>query len=354
MQPAKPTLTVNGQPWTAYEKLTVHAAINEAARTFTLEIAAEGGAASAHAVFHTGAVVVVTEGADTAFTGYVDRRRPHIDRERAIIAVSGRAKGADAVDSSAVHPTGRFDQQTPLDIARQLTASTGLDVNWSADVDLDKTDHQIQPGATVFREVEILCRDQNATLAGDGDGSIRITNAVKAKRQAGPLIDGVNMKAMSADHNDSGKHSKVIVRGQAVDGHGPVSLQIEASATESTVARTRPHIVVLDRNTDKTKAGKHAKGKRDRKAGNSRRAEVETVGWRDEAGALFAPGNLQYTESAFLDIAQDKLIEGLDCEIDTEGSRTRLSLVDPRAHGGKTPAVSKSGAEWGQDSSEAS
>jgi len=323
----------------------------------SIVVAAEFGAKATHAIFRAGAKVVAKEGSDVLFTGFVERRQAQLNLEGPQITVTCQAKGIDAVDSSAKHDTGRFENKTPLDIAKELTKSTGVDVDWSADVDLDKVaEHQIQPGATIFREIEILARDQNAALVGQGDGTIKLTDASKAKRQSGGLFEGVNIKVASSDHNYSGRHDKVTVRGQSYDGHGPQAMQIEATAADSDVDRKRPRIIVLDRNTDKSRAKKHAGKHRDRAAGNSNRAEVETVGWRDEGGALYEPGRLQYTESAFLDIAQDMLIESVIYEQesgDRSGSIVRLGLVDPQAYNGSAAKVSKSGKEWSQDSSEA-
>jgi prophage tail gpP-like protein len=48
-------------------------------------------------------------------------------------------------------------------------------------VPLDKVRYwQVAPGETVFRNLERILRPQGATLMGEADGSVKITNASKA------------------------------------------------------------------------------------------------------------------------------------------------------------------------------
>jgi prophage tail gpP-like protein len=110
---------------------------------------------------------------------------------------------------------------------------------------------------------------------------------------------------------------------------------------------------VTDGNTDKKRAKKRAKHRRDRAAGNSRRASISQPGWRDDGGQLWAPGNKSWVESAFLDLKQDMLIEQVDYLCDgSGGSSVKLVLVDPRAFNGKEGKAASSGDGWGMDTSE--
>jgi prophage tail gpP-like protein len=201
--------------------------------------------------------------------------------------------------------------------------------------------------------VEELCRDQSKTLTGTAAGNVLITKA-GTKRHAGGLYEGVNIIEADADHNASNRHSKYIVRGQQATGHGADALEIEAVANDSKVRRFRPLILVQKEDTSKARAKDRAATRRDRAAGNSQRSEVTVQGFRDDAGALFEPGRLTWTESATLGIAQDMLIESADFSQDSKGgSLTSLGLVDPRAYDGDKGKGNKSDAELDLDDSEA-
>jgi prophage tail gpP-like protein len=341
------TVVAGGRRWTAFRRVMVDAAINEAARSFRIEIAAEDSPGDAVAAFFAGKPVEIYFGGDLVLSGYVDRYQPRIgEHSTAEIAVSGRSKGQDLIDSSAEHETGRFRNKTPLEIGQELDRSG---VGFTTDQQLDKVEkYQITPGETVFRCIEKLCRAQGVTLSGQPDGSITITKASN-KRHAGALVEGRNMKIGEADHNWSGRHSKVIVRGQRPFGHGPDALEIEAVARDASVKRNRPVIVIQDDDTDKKRAGKRARARRDREAGNSLRANATTQGFRDEAGQIWTPGLLVWTESPFLVLAQDMVIEKVTYSQERgKGSESVLTLTDPRAHGGQSKG-GKSGEGWATD-----
>lgn len=344
------SMSVDGTPFDAFLFLSVRAALNEAARSFQCTVAARFGAGATHSLFRSGAEVRIGADGTPIFSGYVDRRRPHMDRNGQSIVVVGRSKGADAVDSSARHKTGRFDNKSPIDIAKEI-APKG--VVFSARAKLQKIkEYQLTPGATVYREIERLARDQGVTLSGNGDGDIVFVDASQPTRRAGGLYEGVNIEIGVSDLNDANRHRDYIVRGQSYDGHGEDALEIEEIASDSAMRRDRARIIIVDGNIDKERAKARAKYHKGRAAGEAIRATITTPGWRDEKGALYEPGDTVWTESPFLDLAQDMLIESVDYQIESGssgengGSFCNLYLVDPRAYGGKAGKSSKSGADW--------
>jgi prophage tail gpP-like protein len=167
------------------------------------------------------------------------------------------------------------------------------------------------------------------------------------------LLEAWNILEGDADHNWSGRHSDVIVRGQRPYGHGADALEIEGKARDAEVDRFRPVVILNDGDTDKDRAGKRATHRRDREAGNGLKANITVQGFRDDGGMIWTPGNLVFTQSAFLDIAQDMAIESAVFSQERgDGSKTVLSLVDPRALGGKGAKGGKAGDAWGSDAGE--
>src|SRR6266702_1630990 len=179
-----------------------------------------------------------------------------------------------------------------LQIAQALDR---FNVGVTTDQELEPIErYQITPGETAFGAVEKLARKQGLTLAGEADGSIRITKA-GAARQAGGLFEGRNIRNASADLNWAGRHSPVTVRGQQADGHGE-ALQVEASAEDEAIGRFRPLIIVADDAVGQDEAQKRAEYRVSREAGESLRASVRVQGFRDDAGALWTPGKLVWLE----------------------------------------------------------
>jgi prophage tail gpP-like protein len=339
------TISING--WTAFEEVTVHAAFNEAARSFSATLAAELGASTVNRIFDVGTDVTITTNGELLFTGHVDQKEPHLSATEAYIEISGRSKSADLVDGSAEHDTGYFENKTPLEIAQEVSSKYGP--KWESDQQLEKIDqYKLQQGESCFRCVEKMARDQGMTITGTKEGNAKITKA-GSDRQGGSLIEGVSIKIGVAHHNSANRHSEITVRGQRPSGHDDDNLWIEETEKDSAVKRHRALIIVQDSDTDKKRAKKRAKNRKDRTAGNSLKATITVQGFHDDSGQLWEPGNLVWTESPFLDIAQDMLIESVDYHQSEKGSITTLNLTDPRAYGGEGAGGGKgnqSGGEW--------
>jgi prophage tail gpP-like protein len=345
------TVVAGGGTFTGFERIMVRASFSDAARSFQLKIAAENGGAATAWTFKAGTRIQIFSSGSLLCDGYVDRYQPkNRAHEQAHIMVSGRSRSQDFVDSSAVHDTNQFKNKTPVEIAQAID-KFGIGV--STDEQLDKVPiYRVTPGETAFRCLEKLCREQGVFAVGQADGSILVTRGGK-KSQAGQLREGFNIAESDADHNWSGRHSDVMVRGQQPYGHGEDALQIEGVARDAELGRYRPVIVFHDGDTSKQRAKKRASTRRDREAGNALKANVTVVGHHDDGGQLWEPGNLVFTESQFLDIKQDMAIESATYSQDRgDGTLTELSLVDPRALGGKAGKGGSAGDAWSSDAGE--
>lgn len=345
------SIVVGGTRYTAFKSVSVRAAFNDAARTFTIEIAAEPGVSAANAIFRVGAEVAIYANSDLLLKGYVDQKQPRLEATNRMITVSGRSKSADLIDSSAEHKTGAFKKKDPLEIGNEI--SVGISARFETDQQLEKIDqYQITPGESVFRAVEKMARDQGMTITGVANGNAKITKA-GSQRHSGGLIEGRNILSGTADHNGTNRHSKYTVRGQRPFDHGVDNLEIQAIARDKGIDRHRPIIIVQDADTTTDRAKKRAKNRRDRSAGHALKALVETQGFRDEGGKVFEPGHLIWTESPTFDITQDMLIEHVTFKQDENGSIASVGLTDPRSYGGGGGKGNKSGSEWTQDDSDA-
>ncbi|WP_439406401.1 phage baseplate assembly protein [Bradyrhizobium sp. DASA03076] len=257
-----------------------------------------------------------------------------------------RGKSADLIDGSGEHETGQFENKDPLEIGQEI--SSNFAPKFETDQQLEKVEqYQLTPGETCFRCVEKLTRQQGMTIMGTPEGNAKITKGAQGRN--GPLIEGQNILSGTAHHNGSNRHSKIVVRGQRPFGHGDDNLEIEAEEQDGAVKRHRPIIIIQDEDTTKDRAKKRAKNRKDRAAGNALKATIVVQGFHDDGGQLWAPGNLTWTESPFLDIAQDMLIESVDYSQNDGGSIATLNLVDPRAYDGEGAGGgkgNKSGPTW--------
>jgi prophage tail gpP-like protein len=345
-------VAIDGTLFSGWTRAQVRAAVKEAARTFRLEVAAEAGGAITASKFKAGTKIEVRADGDIMLKGHVDSYSPSFDATSAKITISGRSNAADLIDSSPEHKTGHFKQKKLQEIAKELDQQgVGVTVE-GEDIAID---WHINPGATIFRELEQIARSKDLVLTGQADGSIKAWTPGKSqKRHAGGIFEGQNLKSGNSTQDWSQRGSKYVVRGQKADGHGVDALELEAVAKDTGVDRNRPIIVVQKESTDKDRIKKRATRTRDRTAGASLTAEIIVQGFRDDGGTLWEPGWLVWIESEFLDLAQDMIIESVDFSLDDSGSTASLSLVDPRAYGGKSKSKgNKSGKTWDQSSDEA-
>lgn len=347
-------LAAGGQVFTAWEAVNLRASVKDAARSFRVTAAARGGLAALGALFPTGTPVDVLAGGDLVCRGYVDERRAALSHDVGMVQISGRSKSQDVIDCSAEHPTGRFENMTALDIARALDQ---FGVGFSSNETL--TPHpvvQLTPGETVFGLLSRLVNLDGVVMSGLPDGSVEFWKATSPRKHAGGLIEGQTIEYGEGVQSSKNRHSKHKVRGQRAHGTAAADLEVEASADDDAVERYRPLITVMQDDVDHGRAVKRARRNRDRAAGRSLTASIRVPRWRDANGTLWSPGWLIWTESPFLGICQDMLIEAVDFnQSGSEGAGTEatLHLVDPRAYGGKGGKGAKSSSAWKMDSSDA-
>jgi prophage tail gpP-like protein len=342
-----------------FRKIEIGAGVKDAARTLSFTVADVLGAPQAPAAFPPGSPISATAGGDLLFTGYVDRLAPKFDDKDYSCAVSARSKGQDAVDSSVDHTKPDYVNSNVLAVAQDQDA---FGIGFSADFSPDGFDRwRPNVGHTLWEALAALGEEEGATLAGQADGSIKITRAGEtARAQASPLVEGAaalgGIWKGDGAFDVSAQHSIVNLHGQAYKGSGAQAIAIHAVANNSTVPRYRPLHLHHDRHTDRPRLLRRAKRRRDKEEGEGVRATAHVRGWRDAGGTLWTPGDTAYVVAPSLYLCQYMLIEHVvytQGGAESEGTYCVMSLVDPRAHGGQGGGVNQSGAPWTFDDSAA-
>lgn len=337
------TLRAAGRDYVAWTTVEWTAALDEACRTFSVQTTERPG----EWAFPTGTPVELLAGADLVLAGYVNHYNSTGSATAHAVKIAGRSKSQDLVDCAAVHPKGYAKDKTTAEFVSECSSRLGVEVRDELGL-ARKAMQQLYQGETCYRLAERYLREHGATVMGNADGSASITNASKARRAAGALVEGVNIMEWSVDFEDQDRHSEYTVKGQSRHGTGPDALRIKETATDPGVTRYRPRIIVAETDTDKAKARERAEHERERAAGNALRASVTVQGWRDDAGALWTPNTLIFVASpTLMHLEQDMLIERVTASQDDHaGTRCELSLVDPRAYRGKGQDGKKSDGAW--------
>ncbi len=293
-------------------------------------------------------------GGDLMLTGHVEKRSPRLQGEEKELSVSGRSKTGDLVDSAAKDKKkkGEFRDQKATEVFGNLTEPFGLKVETEGFTAKAREIFRLRPGETVFTAMERWSRAEGFTVFDTPQGNVKLQRG-STKRHAGEIRDGKGLLPVlidaSAVHDDSKRHDKVEVKAQAPDGYAQDKLEIKDEASDDGVKRYRPRVIVPPEQVLKKDARDRAKWHRDRAAGAATTAEANVKGWRDSGGTLWTPGWTVYVEIADLGLAQDMLIKSATFEqsdAESGGTVAKLSLVDPRAFGGKGGKGGKSGPQW--------
>ena len=122
-----------------------------------------------------------------------------------------------------------------------------------------------------------------------------------------------------------------------------------ARIQNSQVQRNRPMIKVLDKAADSQTAQQRAQWQADRMGGESAKVDAVIQGHR-LGGALVEPNKTVLVKSRFAHIDNEMLIERVTWSMDDGGSKANITLVPPKAYGGKAGASSgKAGAAKAAD-----
>jgi prophage tail gpP-like protein len=343
------TVVISKQKFSGWETISIDWSYEDAAMSFSLTVS-EPDWSPEDMVPFIDEEIEIYAGADLMLTGYIDDYVAEIDAEGDAhgVTISGRSKGADAIDSHARHPTGRIENKTLVDAANELAQKTGIATRFSSDISLKKIAKiQLARHDKVFAAIEREARKQGAILTPKPDGTVAITRP-GGQRHAGQLVEGAfPFKGGNVHFSRAGQHSPIVVRGQRALGTDAASLRIEHVEIDATVKRVRPKIVHLEGDGDIRLAKKRGAWEKLRQAAKGKEFSPRLSSWRDSAGKLWTPGLLIACTAPRWHVRGDMLIKSVNFGQDLEtGTVATQSLVDPRALGGKKPAGS-SGANWG-------
>lgn len=339
------TLTVDGTELRGWQEVKVDRSMQNAAISFSLEATNPAWSADAKKLRY-GKLVEIRTSASSGPTppgggvllckGYIDDYSADYGENSAkTIKVSGRSKAGDAIDCPpSKHKTGRIEKKKLDQVAKELDE---FDVGWSTDQQLDEIPKvQIEPGESMYATVEREARRQGLMLAGQTDGSVKITRA-GTKRHAGALRLGDSpVQSIGVEISAKQKRSPVVVRGQRAKGTGKDNLRQEVQELDETVERHRPIIIILEGDAPKKDLQKRAKWERLRRSGFGTAASAKVSTWRDEGGEIWDPGRLVAIVVEPEDIDQDLTLSTVSfTQSEKGGTLASLKFVDPRTHGGK-------------------
>ena len=340
-------------------EIRVTASASEACRSFSARLTPQdrtdaGIAAFAADVAALGATLArgpactIAATGDPVLVGWIERYRVKLSSSAPEISIEGRSDSGRLVDCSAIPEPGEWRDRLPTQILADLAGRHGVRLIDRAQGTALRALFRLTLGESVVSAAWRLARVDGHLLSGGADGGLIYYRGTLGGHGGG-LIEGETLPEDSEAVFDWSKRAKTTrVKGQRASGWSRDDLEIDEEESDGTVRRPVERIVVASEEIDAGAAKRRARWHRDQAAGEGLKVTApRCIGWRDADGALWTPAQTVWVESAYLGVAQDMAIESVEfSQTDREGTVASLSLVDPRALGGKAGKGSKSGRQW--------
>lgn len=327
-------LKVGGRQHVGFAELAVTRRLDAVTGSFDLTLAARGRAIEPLFPVSAGDRCELLLDGDTVIDGWIDTVAPIIGKDNHQLRVTGRDRSADLADCSALNSPASWRNQTIERIAADLAAPFGLMIDARVSTGAPIRDFALQQGESAQDAIERLLRFRGLLLVAGADGRLSIVKADEGAPVA-TMRYGTNILSVEAleDHRD--RFSEYLVKGQARgnDQHnGKAVSQVRGRATDGTIRRHRPLLIVAEEQVDSASAEARAKFEAGVRAGRSHTCDVTVQGWRQPSGALWEPNRrvrLQCAAAGFDDTVL--LIEGVAYRKGGDGTTTVLSLCPAEA-----------------------
>lgn len=341
-------ILVDGMSYRGWTDVTVTAALDEAARSFSVQITEqspidEPGEFMGWPIM-PGNEVSVRLGGKVAVTGYVDARQSSYSFSAHGVQVDGRSKTADAIDSSVDEPRGEFKKIRLDALAKRLAAAHGISVKVEGDAGEPFDVVRIQPGETAFETIDRLARMRGLIVTDDAEGGLVIRKDGGEGGAQIMLIEGENILSGRATFREDQKYSKVKVKAQrpraseddeAADGEdadGDYFDDIEAEAEDKAVKRKRTLVIVAEEPGDKNAAQERAEREVAKRKAETIEAGITVQGFFSSPGKLWAPGDKVHVSSPMLHLDRALVVKSITFKQSfSGGSTTELTLTIPEA-----------------------
>jgi len=343
-------LEVNNQNFTGWNKVNIKRGMREFLGSFTLELVDSGPGSPFGQVFNGDKCRIFVRSTDQVsaqdieiLTGFIDQVDKNRTGRSTSMGVSGRDITQDLVDCSAVVPSNTWTKATLTKMAEDLAKPFDLFVDDYTDSSAPFKNFTVQNGESGFSVIERAARQLGVLPLSNRFGDVVLTYAADSNTPVvADLVDGENILSITESSSLKGRYSTYTLRGQNSGGGSAwkkSTTALKAKATDQTITRHRPLIVLAEGKTDQINLQKRANWEAQIRAGRSLVHTVQVVGWfthtSDQTSELqpWAPNSVVNLVSAPLGVDARRIIETVEFTLDNAGGQiTTLDLVDPRTY----------------------
>jgi prophage tail gpP-like protein len=324
-----------GKEFIGWTQVEVSRAITQACSAFSLSL---NDSDQFRVSLEPGQDVLVKYKGQTILTGIIDAVEITYDSTSHDIAISGRSRTKDVIDSWT-QPV-QFDDQSVLGVCQAIAGEFGIQVKLQADQPPEK----IQDFQIDAREGKTFDALQDAVglagwyLSDDFDGNLIITRLSDIQTTNEIInIPGqyCNVLGASLRNDESNRYNTYRVIGQNAptdDSFGLDAAQILGEVTDRNIGRNRLKIITGETGLTTVQAQTRAIQERQAAIAESFGIEYVMQGWAGSGGELWLENRLVNVRDDMLGVQRVMLIDTVNYILDNQGGTTcRLSLVLPEA-----------------------
>jgi prophage tail gpP-like protein len=330
-------LKVRGKEYPGWKDVSIQLSLEQLASTFSMNMTFYFPGDIAKQPFFRGDSCEVSLYGKTIITGYIDSKRVSYDARSHSVSVTGRDRTGDLVDCSYTGKRTQFKNVTIDKAIKELCAPMGISVVVNADVGKPLSQvFSVDPGATIFSQIQQLCGYRGIMPISYGDGKLYLEQAGKF-RVPDSLGLGSNIESADCNSTHEDRFSEYIVKGQGKvkkedSDAKPVYNRI-GRAYDSEIKRFRPLVIILDGEVTNADCQNRARWEAWTRSGRSRDFLYTVQGWKMSNGEPWPLNRLIHLKDPQMVLDEDLLIAGVNFVLDpSSGSTTGLTLCHPYAY----------------------
>lgn len=328
-------LKVGGRNYQGWESVQIKRGLSTLAGIFSLKVSNPWVPNTSNWPIKVGASCEILLENEEVITGYIDAMRSSFTESNHEITISGRDKAGDLIDSSVTN-IDQLSNTTLFTICSEICKPFGInvinEVNSTDKINLFK----IQPSESAFEAMNRIAKMQGVLLVSNGNGDVVITRSGLSRSESSlqQEIDSSNrnnIKSAQVSFDSSGRHNTYKVVSQFGGSFGTLdlsdSLKIEGDATDESIKRYRPLVIIAEAQATSASAQLRAQWEATTRAAKSAQLQVTVDGWQQENGELWKVNELVRVNSDYFSINEDLLITDLSFSQSVQqGTTTSLTL----------------------------
>ncbi len=323
------TISVNSKIYGGWENVSITRAMDAIADSFSFSIVDKWRGIEANWELIPGDEIEVNLDGKKILTGYIDSLSPSISAGSRTISISGRSKAGDLVDCSATGPA-EFKNQKLEQIIAALIKPFGITVIAKVSTGAAITKATIKTGESVFEFINNQIKTKGLFLVSNADGNLEIYSKGQ-QRAITAITQGQNLKSASGSFKSKDLFSEYIVKGQKKGKNA------RGKATDSTVKRFRPKVIVSDKAIDQASAQKEAEWQMNMATAKAYTISCSVVGWTQSDKSLWDRNLIVPFNCPFVGIKNaDLLIKSVTLKKDNSGTTADMTLIFPDSYSNET------------------